>query len=263
MAFAIASGVAPLAGIHTAIIGGLIAACLGGSSIQVSGPTGAFVVVVAAIIAQFGLSGLFMVTMMAGVLLIVLGATGLGAAVRYIPKPIVIGFTNGIALLIATTQIKDALGLPLESTPSEFFARMAALGGALPQANPATIALCGGSLAVILLASRLTPRIPGVILALVAGTAAVWLFDLPVDTIGSRFGGLPRDLPSLHLPEFRADLMLPLLPSALTVALLGAVESLLSAVVADGMTGHRHNSNAELIARASPMWSCRWSVACR
>ena len=126
---------------------------------------------------------------------------------------------------------------------------MAALGGALPRADPATIALCGVSLAVILLAARLTPRIPGVILALVAGTVAVWLFDLPVDTIGSRFGGLPRDLPTPRLPEFRADLVLPLLPSALTVALLGAVESLLSAVVADGMTGHRHNSNAELIGQ--------------
>lgn len=249
MAFAIASGVAPQAGIHTAIVGGLIVACLGGSSIQVSGPTGAFVVVVAGILAQFGLSGLWMVTMMAGVLLVGLGVTGLGAAVRYIPKPIVIGFTNGIALLIATTQIKDALGLPGPAPPSEFFARMEALAGALPGADPTTMALSAASLGLILLAARVAPRVPGAILALLAGTTAVWLFGLPVETIGSRFGGLPRDLPSLHLPEFRADLILPLLPSALTVALLGALESLLSAVVADGMTGHRHNSNAELVAQ--------------
>jgi SulP family sulfate permease len=249
MAFAIASGVAPEAGIHTAIVGGLIAACLGGSSIQVSGPTGAFVVVVAGIITQFGLSGLLMVTMMAGVLLILLGVTGLGAAVRYIPKPIVIGFTNGIALLIAITQIKDALGLPLADVPTEFFARMEALGDALPDADPATAALCAASLVVILAVTRFVPRVPGAIVALVGGTTAVWLFGIPVETIGSRFGGVSGALPAVRLPEFRADLILPLLPSALTVALLGAVESLLSAVVADGMTGHRHDSNTELIGQ--------------
>jgi SulP family sulfate permease len=249
MAFGISSGVTPEAGIHTAILGGLLVALLGGSSVQVSGPTGAFVVVVAGIIAQFGLSGLFLVTMMAGVILIVLALTGLGAAVRYIPKPIVIGFTNGIALLIATTQIKDALGLPLDTVPTEFFARMAALGRTLPGADPVTAALTAASLALVLVTPLLWRRVPGAIVALVAGTAAVWLFDLPVATIGSRFGGLPRHLPVVSVPEFHAELILPLLPSAITVALLGAVESLLSAVVSDGMTGRRHNSNAELLAQ--------------
>jgi SulP family sulfate permease len=251
MAFAIASGVPPEAGIHTAVLGGLIVACLGGSSIQVSGPTGAFVVVVAGIVSAFGLPGLFMVTMMAGVILIVLGLTGLGAAVRYIPKPIVIGFTNGIALIIATTQIKDALGLPIGEVPTEFLARMATIRAALPAFDAATAALTAASLAIILITPKVWARLPGAIVALVAGTAAVRLLDLPVDTIGSRFGGLPRDLPPLQLPAFRADLLLPLLPSALTVALLGAVESLLSAVVADGMTGDRHDSNTELVAQGA------------
>jgi SulP family sulfate permease len=249
MAFGISSGVTPEAGIHTAILGGLVVAVLGGSAVQVSGPTGAFVVVVAGIIAQFGLSGLFLVTMMAGVILIALALTGLGTAVRYIPKPIVIGFTNGIALLIATTQVKDALGLPLDMVPTEFFTRMATLGRALPATDPVTAGLTAASLALVLVTPRLWRRVPGAIVALVAGTAAVWLFDLPVATIGSHFGGLPRHLPALNVPEFRADLILPLLPSAITVALLGAVESLLSAVVSDGMTGRRHNSNAELLAQ--------------
>jgi SulP family sulfate permease len=249
MAFAISSGVAPEAGIHTAILGGLIVAVLGGSSVQVSGPTGAFVVVVAGIIGTFGLSGLFLVTMMAGVILIALAASGLGVAVGYIPKPIVIGFTNGIALLIATTQLKDAFGLPLETVPTEFFARMSAARDTLPDADPVTVGLTVASLTVVLVTPKIWRRVPGAIVALVAGTAAVWLLDLQVDTIGSRFGGLPRHLPTLNVPEFRVDLILPLLPSALTVALLGAVESLLSAVVADGMTGRRHNSNAELLAQ--------------
>ncbi|MGE0814432.1 MAG: SulP family inorganic anion transporter [Vicinamibacterales bacterium] len=248
MAFAISSGVAPEAGLHTAIVGGLVVAVLGGSSIQVSGPTGAFVVVVAGIIAKFGLSGLFLVTMMGGVILIALGLSGLGTAVRYIPRPIVIGFTNGIALLIATTQIKDALGLP-GTPPGEFFARMSALAEALPALNPAALGVTVASLVICLGVPRLTPRVPGAIAALVLGTAAVRLLDLPVATIGSVFGGLPRHLPTVHVPEFRADLVLPLLPSAITVALLGAVESLLSAVVADGMTGDRHDSNTELVAQ--------------
>ncbi|MEZ5292636.1 MAG: SulP family inorganic anion transporter [Vicinamibacterales bacterium] len=248
MAFAISSGVGPEAGLHTAIVGGLVVAALGGSTIQVSGPTGAFVVVVAGIIAKFGLSGLFLVTMMGGVILVALGLSGLGTAVRYIPRPIVIGFTNGIALLIATTQIKDALGLP-GTPPGEFFARMSALADALPSLNPAALGVTAASLAICLGVPRLAPRLPGAIAALVVGTTAVRLLDLPVATIGSVFGGLPRHLPAVHVPEFRADLVLPLLPSAITVALLGAVESLLSAVVADGMTGDRHDSNTELVAQ--------------
>jgi sulfate permease, SulP family len=249
MAFGIASGVTPQAGIYTAIVGGFLVSALGGSRIQIGGPTGAFVVIVAGIIAQHGLSGLLMVTMMAGVILLFLAFTGLGQAVKFIPRPVVLGFTNGIALLIASTQIKDFLGLTLTENPSEFFERMALIWEGLPTVNWTATAIASASLALILLVPKRFPRVPGSIVALFAGTAAVALLPLPVETIGSRFGGIPNGLPSIAIPTFRADLILPLLPSALTVAILAAVESLLSAVVADGMTGDRHNSNAELMAQ--------------
>jgi SulP family sulfate permease len=258
MAFGIASGVTPQAGIYTAVVGGFIVSALGGSKIQIGGPTGAFVVIVAGIIARHGLDGLLMVTMMSGVILLLLGLTGLGNAVKFIPRPIVIGFTNGIALLIAATQIKDFFGLKVDHVPSEFFARMEALGAHFRTLDIATVALAIVSLAVILLIPKFMPRVPGSIVALIASTGAVMLFRFPVATIGSSFGGIPSGLPSFHIPMFRPDLILPLLPSALTVAILAAVESLLSAVVADSMTGDRHNSNAELIAQgianlASPL----------
>jgi SulP family sulfate permease len=249
MAFGIASGVTPQAGIYTAIVGGFLVSALGGSRVQIGGPTGAFVVIVAGIITQHGLSGLLMVTMMAGVMLVVLGVTGLGQAVKYIPRPVVLGFTNGIALLIASTQIKDFLGLTTAGNPSEFFARMAMIGRSLGTVSWLACLLGVVSLALILLVPRKFPRVPGSIVALFAGTAAVTIFGLPVETIGSKFGGIPSGLPPFSLPEFRADLILPLLPSAMTVAFLSAVESLLSAVVADSMSGDRHNSNAELVAQ--------------
>jgi SulP family sulfate permease len=249
MAFGIASGVSPQAGIYTAIVGGFIVSLLGGSRIQIGGPTGAFVVIVAGIIAQHGLSGLLIVTMMAGAILVLLAGTGLGRAVKFIPRPIVIGFTNGIALLIATTQIKDFLGLTMTDPSSEFFARMHAIGRALDTTHPIALGLGAASLAIVLTIPRWLPRVPGSIVALVAGTLVVALFGAPVETIGSRFGGIPSGLPSIDVPAFRADLIIPLLPAALTVALLAAVESLLSAVVADSMTGDRHNSNAELMAQ--------------
>ena len=249
MAFGIASGVTPQAGIYTAIVGGFLVSLLGGSRIQIGGPTGAFVVIVSGIIAAHGLSGLLMVTMMAGVILLVLAATGLGQAVKFIPRPVVIGFTNGIALLIASTQIKDFFGMRIAEPPSEFFARMTALLEGLPALNPGALALAATSLALVLLIPRYVKRLPGSVVALILGAVAVAVFKLPVDTIGSRFGGIPVGLPAIALPEFRADLILPLLPSALTVALLAAVESLLSAVVADSMTGDRHNSSAELMAQ--------------
>ena len=249
MAFGIASGVTPQAGIYTAILGGFIVSLLGGSRIQIGGPTGAFVVIVAGIIAEHGLSGLLMVTMMAGVLLLLLAVTGLGQAVKFMPRPVVIGFTNGIALLIASTQIKDFLGMRIPEPPSAFLERMAALAASIGMVDPIAVALAIGSLVLILFTPRWFPRVPGSIVALVAGTAAVGLFQLPVETIGSRFGGIPGGFPGIDVPDFRLDLVIPLLPAALTVALLAAVESLLSAVVSDGMTGDRHNSNAELIAQ--------------
>jgi len=258
MAFGIASGVTPQAGIYTAVIGGFLISALGGSRVQIGGPTGAFVVIVAGIIAKFGLSGLLMVTLMAGVLLIVMGATGLGTAVRFIPRAVTIGFTNGIAILIASTQIRDFLGLHAGPVPSEFIPRMRTLAAHLNTVDPMTALVGALSLAIILLWPRITRRVPGSIVALLAGTLIAFFCKLPVETIGSKFGGIPTGLPAFHLPAFRPDLILPLLPSALTVALLAAVESLLSAVVADGMTGDKHNSNVELIAQgvanlASPL----------
>lgn len=249
MAFAIASGVTPQAGIYTAVLGGFLVSLLGGSRFQIAGPTGAFVVIVAGIVAKHGISGLLMVTMMAGVILLFFGLTGLGSAVKFIPRPIVIGFTNGIALLIASTQFKDFLGMKTAENPSEFFARLRMLAGNVDKINWPTVAVAVGSLAVVLLVPRLTTRIPGSIVALLLGTAVVTALGLPVETIGSRFGGIARGFPSLSIPQFRPDLILPLLPSALTVAILAAVESLLSAVVADSLSGDRHNSNAELVAQ--------------
>jgi len=249
MAFGIASGVTPQAGIYTAIVGGFLVSLLGGSRIQIGGPTGAFVVIVAGIIATHGLSGLLMVTMMAGVILVFLAVTGLGQAVKFIPRPVVIGFTNGIALLIASTQLKDFFGLGIADPPSEFFERMSVIAESMGTVNPLALTLAVGSLALVLVVPRWFPRIPGSIVALVLGTMAVAAFGLPVETIGSKFGSLPGNMPPVDVPTFRADLILPLLPSALTVARLAAVESLLSAVVADSMTGDRHNSNAELLAQ--------------
>lgn len=250
MAFGISSGVTPQAGIYTAVIAGFLISALGGSRTQIGGPTGAFVVVIAAIIAKHGISGLLMVTMMAGVILVFLGLTGLGTAVKFIPRPVVIGFTNGIAVLIASTQIKDYLGLATSApVPSEFIERMRFIGEHIGTLNPATIGLASGSLLLILVMPRITRRVPGSIVALVLATTAVALFGIPVETIGSRFGGIPTGLPPFEIPQLRLDLVMPLLPSAVTVALLAAIESLLSAVVADSMSGDRHNSNVELVAQ--------------
>ena len=259
MAFAIASGVKPQAGIYTAVVAGFVISALGGSRVQIGGPTGAFVVIVAGIIAKFGISGLLIVTVMAGAILVVMGLTGLGSAVKFIPRPVTIGFTNGIAVLIASTQIKDFLGLQIGAVPSEFVARMSVLGHNLSTMQWQTAALSTASLAPIILVPRLTRRIPGSIIALLLATACVAFFALPVATIGSAFGGIPTGLPKVSLPAFRPELIVLLIPSALTVALLGAVESLLSAVVADSMTGDRHNSNVELVAQgianlASPLF---------
>jgi SulP family sulfate permease len=249
MAFGISSGVTPQAGLYTAVVAGFLISALGGSTVQIGGPTGAFVVIVAGIVAKFGVGGLALVTMMAGAMLLVMGATGLGSAVRFIPRPVTIGFTNGIALLIASTQIKDFLGLTTPPVPSEFLPRMKMLSAQVSTVNGAALTVAAVSLGIILLLPRYTKKIPGSIVALVLSTAAVAALHLPVETIGSKFGGIPRGLPSFSFPEINLAHILPLLPSAFTVALLAAIESLLSAVVADGMTGERHNSNVELMAQ--------------
>src|SRR6185295_239103 len=220
---------------YTAVVAGFLISALGGSKTQIGGPTGAFVVVVYGIVAKYGIDGLYLCTVIAGILLVLLGVTGMGSAVKFIPRPVVLGFTNGIALLIASTQIKDFLGLAIAEPPSQFFERMGALSGAMNTVNPLALGLAVGSLALVLLVPHWFKRVPGSIVALLAATAAVALFNLPVETIGSKFGGIPGGLPKIAIPTFRADLILPLLPSALTVAFLAAVESLLSAVVADSM----------------------------
>jgi sulfate permease, SulP family len=249
MAFAIASGVPPQAGLYTAVVAGFLISALGGSRTQIGGPTGAFVVIVAGIVVKFGLGGLALVGIMAGILLLLMGITGLGAAVKYIPRPVTIGFTNGIALLIASTQIKDFLGEKTPPVPSEFLARLRMLLHYVGTTRWQTVAVAATSLAIILLWPRLTKRVPGSIVALLLSTVAVAIFHLPIETIGSKFGGIPQGFPHFVLPSFQAAHILPLLPSAFTVALLAAVESLLSAVVADGMSGDHHNSNVELVAQ--------------
>ena len=249
MAFGIASGVAPQVGIYTAVVAGFIISALGGSRAQIGGPTGAFVVIVAGIIARFGISGLLMVTLMAGCLLVVMGITGLGSAVKFIPRPVTIGFTNGIALLIASTQIKDFLGLTTPPVPSDFLGRVRVLATHLGHIDLTTTSVAAMSLIIILLVPRFTKRVPGSIVALALATVLTALLHLPIATIGTKFGGIPQGLPHFAIPPFRADLILPLLPSAVTVALLAAIESLLSAVVADGMSGDKHNSNVELVAQ--------------
>jgi SulP family sulfate permease len=259
MAFAIASGLSPQAGIYCAVVTGFLISALGGSRVQIGGPTGAFVVVIAGIVAKHGVDGLFMCTMMAGVLLFVMGATGLGAAVKFIPRPVVLGFTNGIAVLIASTQIKDFFGLTIDHVPGDFIGRMRAIADNFYTISWEATLLGVMSIAVILLTTKLVKRLPGYIVALVVGTIAVVLFKLPVETIGTRFGGIPSGPPHLHVPQFHWNMVHGLISPAITVAMLGAIESLMSAVVADRMCGDKHNPNVELIAQgianiASPMF---------
>jgi sulfate permease, SulP family len=249
MAFAISSGVLPQSGIYCAIIAGFLISALGGSKMQIGGPTGAFVVVVSGILAKYGLDGLFMCTLMAGILLVILGVTGLGTAVKYIPRPVVIGFTNGIAVLIASTQIKDFLGMRIEHLPEEFTERIRTLIEHWNTLSVPAMVMSFSVLAVIIALMRLARKVPGSIVVLVIGTAVAWWLNLPLDTIETRFGGIPSGLPSITIPNFRPDLVLTLLAPAFTVTMLGAIESLLSAVVADRMSGDKHNSNVELFAQ--------------
>src|SRR5579872_3701827 len=215
MAFGISSGVTPQAGIYTAVIAGFLISALGGSNTQIGGPTGAFVVVVYGIVAKYGLDGLYLCTLVAGVILVVLGATGMGTAVKFIPRPVVLGFTNGIALLIASTQIKDFFGLKVDKVPGEFLPRLEVLAQHFNTISPAATLLACAALAAIILAVRYTPRIPGYIIALFAGTLVVVAFGIPVETIGSRFGGIPSGLPKFALPRLRLDLLQSVLSPAL------------------------------------------------
>ena len=259
MAFSIASGLSPQAGIYCAIVTGFLVSALGGSKTQIGGPTGAFVVVVAGIVAAHGIDGLFMCTVMAGILLVVMGATGMGTGVKFIPRPVVIGFTNGIAVLIASTQVKDFFGLHLEKVPGVFWLRMKALAASSPTWSPTATILAVATVATMLVCRILSKRIPGPIVAMLGATATAFVLKLPVETIDTRFGGIPSGLPHLVVPRWHAGLVHGLLGPAFTVAMLGAIESLMSAVVSDRMSNDRHNPNVELIGQGvanimSPMF---------
>ncbi len=259
MAFSIASGLTPQAGIYCAMVTGFLISALGGSKAQIGGPTGAFVVVVAGIVAAHGIDGLFMCTVMAGVLLVVMGLSRMGSAVNYIPRPVVLGFTNGIAVLIASTQIKDFFGLKMDKTPGEFWLRIKTIAAAFPTWSSRATMLAGGTVIVMIVCRLISTRIPGPIVAMLGATIAAYWLKLPVETIGSRFGGIPSGLPHLAIPQFRPELIHGLLGPALTVAMLGAIESLMSAVVADRMSHDHHNPNVELVAQGianmvSPMF---------
>ena len=249
MAFAISSGLPPQAGLYTAIIAGFLISALGGSKTQIGGPTGAFVVIVYGIVLKYGVEGLVLCTIMAGIFLVILGATGLGSAVRFIPRPVVIGFTNGIAVLIASTQIKDFFGLKIANVPGDFVGRMESIFRHFKTLSLGETTLGMIALALILICMRYLKRVPGAIVALAVGTAIVFALKLPVETIGTRFGGIPSGLPHFVMPSFQWSLIHSLISPAITVAILGAIESLLSAVVADGMTHDKHNSNVELVAQ--------------
>src|SRR6202166_3706749 len=249
MACAIASGVPPQDGLYCAIVAGFVISALGGSETQIGGPTGAFVVVVFGIVAQHGVDGLFMCTMMAGVILLILGATGLGTAVKFIPRPVVVGFTNGIAVIIASTQIKDFFGLKIDKVPGDFASRILTLAHNFRSFSPVETTLAASGLVVIILFMVFVKRVPCYIVALFLGTAVVVIFKLPVATIGTRFGSIPSGLPTLKIPHFRLDLLRPLISPAITVAMLGAIESLMSAVVSDRMSGDKHNPNVELVGQ--------------
>jgi SulP family sulfate permease len=249
MAFAIASGVSPQAGIYCAIVTGFIISALGGSKTQIGGPTGAFVVVISGIIAKHGIDGLFLCTMMAGVLLVLLGITGMGTAVKYFPRPVIVGFTNGIAILIASTQIRDFFGLRMDHVPGDFFHRMEAFGAAWNTISMPATALAILSIAVMIFCLKFAKRIPGAIIVTFGATVAVTLLRIPVETIGTRFHGIPSGLPTFAVPHFSYDIARQLLSPAFTVAMLGAIESLMSAVVSDRMSNDKHNPNVELVAQ--------------
>lgn len=250
MAFGIASGVKPEAGIFTAIFAGFLISAFGGSRVQIGGPTGAFVVIVYGIIAKYGLENLIVCTIMAGVILLILGITRMGTMIKYIPYPVTTGFTSGIAVLIFTTQIKDFFGLKVDEVPAEFFQKMKVLMEHFQTLHFPTLALAAASILIILIWPKSWGRrVPGSIVAVIVGTSVVIFSGLQVETIGSKFGGIPQGLPHFKMPQLSWSHLGDLISPATTIAILAAIESLLSAVVADGMIGDRHDSNQELMAQ--------------
>ncbi|GAC1618534.1 MAG: hypothetical protein NVS4B4_03560 [Bradyrhizobium sp.] len=250
MAIAVASGVSPERGLYAAVIGGFVVSALGGSRYQIGGPAGAFIVLVAATATKFGLEGLLLTVFLSGFMLTLIGLLRLGSLIRYIPHAVTVGFTCGIAVTIFASQIKDLGGLKLPGAePGQLLPKLAMLGQALPTLSPAAFAVGAGSAALIFLLRRMLPNWPGMLIAVVLASVVAWLFHLPVETVGSHFGQLPDGVPAPRLPSFSTSSVLDVLPAALSFTLLGAVESLLSAKVADGMTGRKHRYNMEVVAQ--------------
>jgi len=250
MAIAVASGVSPERGLYTSIVGGFVVSALGGSRFQIGGPAGAFIVLVAATAARFGLEGLLLTVMLSGLMLTLIGLLRLGSLIRHIPHAVTVGFTCGIAVTILASQLRDFGGLKLAGAePGPLLPKLLALAQAAPTLKPETLCLGVGAAALIFLLRRYRPGWPGMLIAVVGASLAALLLHLPVATIGSRFGGVPHGLPTPHLPPMSLALLLQVLPAALSFTLLGGVESLLSAKVADGMTGRQHRSNMELVAQ--------------
>jgi SulP family sulfate permease len=249
MAIAIASGVTPDRGLTTAVIGGFIVSLLGGSRFQIGGPAGAFIVLVALTAERHGVDGVILATLMAGAFLIAAGFLRLGTYIKFIPYPVTVGFTAGIAVVIFATQIKDLFGISLPKEPGELVPKLRALAGALHTTNFSAVAVAAVSIGIIVALRKLRPTWPGILIAVAVAALAAWALSLPVETIGTRFGGIPQVLPRPAWPAFSLEKARAVLPDAIAFALLGAIESLLSAVVADGMTGRRHRSNCELVAQ--------------
>lgn len=249
MALAIASGVPPERGLYTAIIGGFLISLLGGSRFQIGGPAGAFIVLVSATVERHGYEGLVLATAMAGLIMLALGLSRLGSYIRHIPFTVTVGFTAGIALIIFASQLRDLLGIELAKEPGPLGAKLAAIGGAIGTIRPAAVAIALGCIAAIWLIRRFRPKWPSFLIVVVASAAAAALLQLDVATIGSRFGTVPNSLPAPTLPAFGWEKVKAVLPDAIAIALLGSIESLLSAVVADRMSGQKHRPNGELVAQ--------------
>src|ERR1700691_2197522 len=250
MAIAIASGVTPDRGLYTAVVGGFIVSLLGGSRFQIGGPAGAFIVLVALTAERQGVDGVILATLMAGLILIAAGFLRLGTYIKFIPYPVTVGFTAGIAVIIFASQLRDLFGITLTAKePGELIPKLEALARGLPTVNASAVAVAAFSIAIIAVLRKWRPTWPGILIAVAATAFATWALSLPVETIGTRFGGIPRQLPSPAWPLFSLSKAQAVLPDAIAFALLGAIESLLSAVVADGMTGRRHRSNCELVAQ--------------
>ena len=251
MAIAIGSGLSPDKGLFTAIVGGFLISALGGSRFQIGGPAGAFIVLIAAIVERHGYDGLALATLMAGLIMMAAGFLRLGTYIKYIPFPVTVGFTAGIAVIILASQVKELLGLDMTGEPGALLPKLEAIWASLGTTKPGTVALSALTVAIIVGLRRIRPKWPGMLIAVAATAALAWMLQLDATTIGSKFGEMPRTLPAPALPSFDLGKLRALLPDALAISLLGAIESLLSAVVADGMSGRKHRSNCELVAQGA------------